>query len=112
MNKIIYLLILGLFIACSSNENSKPIDLMTENQMINFLFDINIINSMSNVASPHLNNDKTLSIVEPEQWDPEKINGAAGSIYSNVNDIANWMLHQMHFLCFLKYQYLLEMLMN
>ena len=45
MNKIIYLLILGLFIACSSNENSKPIDLMTENQMINFLFDINIINS-------------------------------------------------------------------
>ena len=53
---------------------------------------ITYIDDKSNVASPHLNNDKTLSIVEPEQWDPKKINGAAGSIYSNVNDIANWML--------------------
>lgn len=45
MNKITYLLILGLLIACSNNDNSKPTDLMSEDEMINFLFDINIINS-------------------------------------------------------------------
>ena len=61
-------------------------------EMDNSFASITYIDDLSNVASPHLNNDKTLSIVEPEQWDPEKINGAAGSIYSNVNDIANWML--------------------
>ena len=61
-------------------------------EMDNSFTSITYIDDKSNVASPHLNNDKTLSIVEPEQWDPKKINGAAGSIYSNVNDIANWML--------------------
>ena len=30
MNKITYLLILGLLIACSNNDNSKPTDLMSE----------------------------------------------------------------------------------
>ena len=50
------------------------------------------INDKSNVASPHLNKDQKLSLTDPEQWDPKKINGAAGGIYSNVNDIANWML--------------------
>lgn len=61
-------------------------------EMDNSFASITYIEDKSNVASPHLNNDKTLSIVEPEQWDPEKINGAAGGIYSNVNDIAKWML--------------------
>ena len=43
MKKIIILLI--LIVACSDNDNSKPIDLMSENEMIDFLFDVNIINS-------------------------------------------------------------------
>ena len=46
----------------------------------------------SNVAIPHLNVDGELTIIESEAWDPKKINGAAGSIYANVNDLANWML--------------------
>ena len=43
MKKIIILLI--LIVACSGDDNSKPIDLMSENEMVDFLFDINIINS-------------------------------------------------------------------
>ena len=61
-------------------------------EMDNSFASITYIKDKSNLASPHLNSDKTLTLIEPMQWDPKKINGAAGSIYSNVNDIANWML--------------------
>ncbi|MFH6604318.1 serine hydrolase [Maribacter algicola] len=60
--------------------------------MDNSYASLTYINDKSNVASPHLNEGKELSVTEPEQWDPKKINGAAGSIQSNVNDISNWML--------------------
>ena len=60
--------------------------------MNNSYASLSFINDKSNVASPHLNKDQKLSLTDPEQWDPKKINGAAGGIYSNVNDIANWML--------------------
>ena len=43
MKKIIILLI--LIVACSGNDQSKPIDLMSENEMVDFLFDVNVINS-------------------------------------------------------------------
>ncbi len=41
MKKLVIFLL--IFISCS--ENSKPENLMSENQMVDFLFDINIINS-------------------------------------------------------------------
>ena len=45
MKKIIFILSLMIFYSCSNNEKNKPENLMTEDQMVNFLFDINIINS-------------------------------------------------------------------
>ena len=45
MKKIIFILSLMIFCSCSNNEKNKPENLMTEDQMVNFLFDINIINS-------------------------------------------------------------------
>ena len=45
MKKIIFILSLMIFCSCSNNEKNKPESLMTEDQMVNFLFDINIINS-------------------------------------------------------------------
>ena len=41
MKKVVIFIL--IFISCS--ENSKPDNLMSENQMVDFLFDINIINS-------------------------------------------------------------------
>lgn len=46
----------------------------------------------SNLAAPHLNVNGDLTIIQSEEFDPEKMNGAAGGIYSNVNDLSNWML--------------------
>lgn len=61
-------------------------------EMNNSYASLTYISDKNNVASPHLNKNKKLSLTDPEQWDPKKINGAAGGIYSNVNDIASWML--------------------
>ena len=61
-------------------------------KMDNSYTSISYIDDESNVAKPHLNKDKKLSLTDPEIWDPKKINGAAAGIYSNVNDIANWMI--------------------
>jgi len=46
----------------------------------------------TNVATPHSNTSGTLKIVAPFENDPEKINGAAAAIISNVDDLCNWML--------------------
>lgn len=54
------------------------------------------MNDQSNLASPHLNNGKELSLIETEHWDPKMINGAAGGIYANVHDLASWMLVQLN----------------
>lgn len=45
MKKIIILLFLTIFFSCINKEKNVPQNLMSEDQMVNFLFDINIINS-------------------------------------------------------------------
>jgi len=60
--------------------------------MDNSYTSINYIEDKSNLAIPHLNDDGTLTVVESEFIDPEKLNGAPGAIYSNVNDLSNWMI--------------------
>jgi CubicO group peptidase (beta-lactamase class C family) len=52
----------------------------------------NEIEDFSNVATPHLNTNGELLVVEPFKNDPGKINGAAASIISNANDLSKWML--------------------
>ena len=46
----------------------------------------------SNVATPHSTETGTLKTIAHFEMDPEKINGAAGTIFSNVDDLCNWML--------------------
>lgn len=65
-------------------------------EMDNSYTSLTFIKNKSNVASPHLNSGEGLSLTAPEQWDPKKKNGAAGSIYSNVDDLTNWMLVQLN----------------
>jgi CubicO group peptidase (beta-lactamase class C family) len=50
------------------------------------------IKDFSNIATPHLNTNGEIQVVEPFENDPEKINGAAVSIVSNVDDLSKWML--------------------
>jgi len=45
MKKTIILLVLTTLFSCSNKEKNVPQNLMSEEQMVNFLFDINIINS-------------------------------------------------------------------
>jgi CubicO group peptidase (beta-lactamase class C family) len=47
------------------------------------------IKDKSNLAKPHDSNSGTLKVLPDFK---EMINGAAGGIYSNVDDISNWML--------------------
>lgn len=47
------------------------------------------IKDKSNLAKPHDSNSGTLKVLPDYQ---EMINGSAGGIYSNVDDISNWML--------------------
>ena len=61
-------------------------------EMDNSYASLTYIDENGNKALPHLNDGKELTVIEPEQWDPKKISGAAGGIYANVNDLANWML--------------------
>jgi CubicO group peptidase (beta-lactamase class C family) len=45
-----------------------------------------------NLATPHSNEMGTLETIGHFEQDPKKINGADGGIYSNVDDLCNWML--------------------
>jgi len=45
MKNTIILLVLTILFSCSGKEKNVPQNLMNEDQMVNFLFDINIINS-------------------------------------------------------------------
>jgi len=45
MKNTIILLVLTILFSCIGKEKNVPQNLMTEDQMVNFLFDINIINS-------------------------------------------------------------------
>ena len=58
--------------------------------MENTFSSLSLIKDKSNLATPHANNaDGTLI---PLSNFEEVINGAAGGIYSNVDDLSNWML--------------------
>tara|TARA_B100000768_G_scaffold178649_1_gene194794 strand:+ start:2780 stop:3121 length:342 start_codon:yes stop_codon:yes gene_type:complete len=45
MKKIFFIFGLFMFLSCSSNGRNQPENIMSEDEMVNFLFDINIINS-------------------------------------------------------------------
>ena len=45
-----------------------------------------------NMASPHLYIEGALKTIPYYELDPEKINGAAGGILSNADDLCRWML--------------------
>ena len=45
-----------------------------------------------NLASPHLAENGELKIIPYYELDPKKINGAAGGVLSNVDDLCRWML--------------------
>jgi CubicO group peptidase (beta-lactamase class C family) len=50
------------------------------------------ITDRSNVATPHSTETGPMKTVSNYVFDPEKMNGAAGAIYSNVDDLCSWML--------------------
>ena len=66
--------------------------IMAPLNMENSYTSLTYIEDKSNVAAPHLNVDGTLTIIEPDVFVPGTLNGAAGAIMSNVNDLSNWML--------------------
>ena len=45
-----------------------------------------------NLATPHLAENGKLRTIPYYELDPEKINGAAGGVLSNVDDLCRWML--------------------
>ncbi len=45
-----------------------------------------------NLATPHSNEMGVLKTINHFEQDPEKMNGAPGGIYSNVDDLCSWML--------------------
>ncbi len=49
-----------------------------------------------NMASPHILTDRGLELMDFHDWDPEKINGAAMGILTNVDDMSLWMLAQLN----------------
>ena len=50
------------------------------------------IKDRKNLATPHSTESGTMVEINPYVYDPKKINGAAGSIYSNADDLCRWML--------------------
>jgi len=54
------------------------------------------INDKSNVADPHAVVNGIPKPVPAFEFDLNKINGAAGSLYSSVNDISKWMILQLN----------------
>lgn len=64
--------------------------------MDNTYTNLNYIQDRKNVATPHLVEKGKIRVIEPDSFDPERVNGAAGAIYSNVDDLANWLLVQLN----------------
>lgn len=50
------------------------------------------MSGLDNLATPHLVVDGELRTIPFYELDPEKINGAAGGVLSNVDDLCRWML--------------------
>lgn len=53
---------------------------------------ISQISDFHNVATPHSTESGVLKTISHHIYDPQKVNGAAYSVYSNVDDLCNWML--------------------
>ena len=58
-------------------------------QMDNTYAGLSLDKERSNLATPHISKSGALKLVPDNQ---DMINGAAGGIYSNVDDLCNWML--------------------
>jgi len=54
------------------------------------------IKDKNNTATPHAVNNGIPHPIAPYEMDLKKINGAAASIYSSVNDLSKWMIVQMN----------------
>ncbi|MGM0634557.1 MAG: serine hydrolase [Bacteroidota bacterium] len=52
---------------------------------------ITSLNNHKKLSDPHINTDGELSITSTINWDPEKLNGAAGGIYATAEDMAKWL---------------------
>lgn len=50
----------------------------------------------SNLATPHYTVDGALQTIQHDSFDPDKLNGAMGSILSNADDLCEWMLLQLN----------------
>ena len=50
------------------------------------------LSGLHNLAVPHLYENGQLKTIPYYELDPDKINGAAGGILSNANDLCRWML--------------------
>jgi len=50
------------------------------------------LSDLENLATPHLAENGVLRTIPNYELDPEKINGAASGILSNVDDLCRWML--------------------
>ena len=50
------------------------------------------MSGLNNLATPHLAENGVLRTIPYYELDPEKINGAAGGVLSNVDDLCRWML--------------------
>jgi CubicO group peptidase (beta-lactamase class C family) len=54
------------------------------------------ITPLDNIADPHAVVNGVPEVIETFEFDLNKINGAAGSFYSSVNDMSKWMILQMN----------------
>ncbi|MCK5148331.1 serine hydrolase [bacterium] len=50
------------------------------------------VDDNANIATPHYTDEGTLKTTTHDIFNPEKINGAAASIISNVDDLCQWLL--------------------
>ena len=50
------------------------------------------VDKRKNIAQPHSSEKGDLRVINTFKFDPKKLNGAAGSIYSSVNDMSKWMI--------------------
>jgi CubicO group peptidase (beta-lactamase class C family) len=73
-------------------ENFVKTRIMEPLNMDNSFSSLTQITDRSNVATPHSTEAGHLKTISHYEFDSEKINGAAGAIFSNVDDLCHWML--------------------
>lgn len=59
-------------------------------------YSYNAIKNKSNVATPYVIREGVAHPVKPYHVDFEKINGAAATLYSSINDLSKWMIVQLN----------------